>query len=252
MAVENARLAIRSRIASRAGLAERFEALQDELGLPELPQRLECFDISHTMGEATVASCVVFDPEGPVKSAYRRFNITDITPGDDYAAMRQALERRYKRLKAGEGKLPDLLFIDGGKGQVAGALAVLEELQVEGIQIIGVAKGVTRRPGMETLIREDGSAVHLAPDSPALHLIQQIRDEAHRFAITGHRQRRGKARTTSPLERIPGIGPKRRQRLLKQFGGLRGLSRASVEELSRVEGVSRALAQEIYDMFHAE
>jgi excinuclease ABC subunit C len=252
MAIENARLAIGARIASRAGLTERFEALQDELGLPELPQRLECFDISHTMGEATVASCVVFDPEGPSKSDYRRFNITGITPGDDYAAMRQALERRYKRLKAGEGKLPDVLFIDGGKGQVHEALVVLEELQVQGVQVVGVAKGVTRRPGLESLIREDGSAVHLPANSPALHLIQQIRDEAHRFAITGHRQRRGKARTTSPLEGIPGIGPKRRQVLLKQFGGLRGLSRASVEELSRVEGVSRSMAQEIYDMLHSE
>jgi excinuclease ABC subunit C len=252
MAIENARLAIGARVASRAGLTERFEALQDELGLPELPQRLECFDISHTMGEATVASCVVFDPEGPAKSDYRRFNITGITPGDDYAAMRQALERRYKRLKAGEGKLPDLLFIDGGKGQVHEALGVLEELQVQGVQVVGVAKGVTRRPGLESLIREDGSVIHLPADSPALHLIQQIRDEAHRFAITGHRQRRGKARTTSPLEGIPGIGPKRRQVLLKQFGGLRGLSRASVEELSRVEGVSRTMAQEIYDMLHSE
>jgi excinuclease ABC subunit C len=251
MAERNAELALRTRLASRAGMRERLDALAEALDLDEPPSRMECFDISHTHGELTVASCVVFDAEGPVKSDYRRFNIEGITPGDDYAAMRQALQRRYTRLKEGEGRLPDVLFIDGGKGQVRQALEVLEELQVQGVSVVGVAKGMDRKPGLETLVLSDSEhPTILPPGSSALHLIQQIRDEAHRFAITGHRQRRAKARTTSPLEQIPGMGPKRRQQLLKHFGGLRGVSRAGVAELSKVPGISRKLAQQIYDSFH--
>jgi excinuclease ABC subunit C len=254
MAERNARLALETRLASRAGMRERLEALADELDLEEPPSRMECFDISHTHGELTVASCVVFDGEGPVKSDYRRFNIEGITPGDDYAAMAQALQRRYTRLKEGEGRLPDVLFIDGGRGQVAEARRVLEELQVQGVMVVGVAKGADRKPGLETLVLSDPEhpTIILAPGSRALHLIQQIRDEAHRFAITGHRQRRARARTTSPLEQIPGMGPKRRQQLLKHFGGLRGVSRAGVAELAKVPGISQKLAQQIYDSFHAD
>jgi excinuclease ABC subunit C len=205
------------------------------------------------MGEATVASCVVFDQEGPLKADYRRFNIEGIIGGDDYAAMFQALKRRYTRLKKGEGKLPDLLFIDGGKGQLTQAREVLEELQVEGVTIVGIAKGSERKPGKETLFLSDHATPFILPeDSPALHLIQQIRDEAHRFAITGHRQRRAKVRNTSILEEVPGMGPKRRQRLLKQFGGLREVASAGVEDLARVQGISRQLAQKIYDALHSE
>jgi excinuclease ABC subunit C len=212
---------------------------------------MECFDISHTRGESTVASCVVFGMEGPLKSDYRRFNIENIQPGDDYAAMEQALTRRYTRLMKGEGKLPDILFIDGGKGQVSSAVSALEELQVSGVRIVGIAKGPERKPGLETLfIAGEGRAVHLPDNSPALHLIQQIRDEAHRFAITGHRQRRARTRRTSALEGIPGVGPKRRQQLLKQFGGLQEVARAGVDDLVSVKGINRALAQQIYDAFH--
>ncbi len=250
MAYLNAADGLRRHQAGRASRAKRVEQLQDALGLDQAPERIECFDVSHTMGELTVTSCVVFDADGPVKSAYRRFNIDGITPGDDYAAMSQALTRRYKRIKAGEGQLPDLLLIDGGKGQVSAARQVLEELQVTGVRLVGVAKGTTRKPGLERLIGADGKTAALAPDSPALHLIQEIRDEAHRFAITGHRQRRAKARVTSTLESIPGIGDKRRQTLLKAFGGLRGLSRAGVEDLARVPGISPKLAQRIYAEFH--
>lgn len=228
LARKNAEQAISSRLNSRAGMQQRLESLQDEAGLSEAPQRMECFDISHTQGEATVASCVVFNEEGPLKSDYRRFNIEGIEPGDDYAAMRQALLRRYTRIKKGEGKLPDILFIDGGKGQVSQARDVLEELQVEGVVIIGVAKGEGRRPGLEKLILSGSSEPIILPaDSMALHLIQHIRDEAHRFAITGHRQRRGKARQRSVLEDIPGLGPKRRQTLIKHFGGIQ-IGRAHV------------------------
>jgi excinuclease ABC subunit C len=236
-----------------AGMRQRFEALQDALEMERMPERLECFDISHTMGEGTVASCVIFDTEGARKSDYRRFNIEGIEGGDDYGAMRQALTRRYTRLKKGEGLVPDVLFIDGGKGQLHEAEKVLEELQVEGVLPVGVAKGPTRRPGLEQLFLSGRDAPLILPaDSPALHLIQQIRDEAHRFAITGHRQRRAKARNTSPLEEIPGLGPKRRQALLKHFGGLQGVTRAGVEDLTSVPGISRELATRIYGLFHAE
>jgi len=263
MAETNATTALGSQVSSKANLLQRFEALQDALKLENLPQRLECFDISHTSGEATVASCVVMDHNGPLKSDYRRFNIKGITPGDDYAAMQQALTRRYTKLKQGEGKLPDILFIDGGKGQLAEAESVLQELQVDDVILVGVAKGPDRKPGLETLFLSGGSLsgnslsrknvpIILPQESPALHLIQHIRDEAHRFAITGHRQRRAKARKQSVLEGIEGMGPKRRQQLLKQFGGLQGVTRAGVEDLASVPGISKDLAQRIYDTLHPD
>ncbi len=218
-----------------------------------MPQRMECFDVSHTLGEATVASCVVFDDEGPLRSDYRRYNISGVVPGDDYAAMQQALERRYTRLRADDAKLPDILFIDGGKGQLARAREVLDELQVTEVILVGVAKGSDRRAGLEVLhLSGRRGPIILPPDSPALHLVQQIRDEAHRFAITGHRQRRARQRNTSVLETINGVGAKRRQRLLKQFGGLQQLARAGVEDIARVDGISRALAQRIYEAFHQD
>ena len=253
MAVNNAHSALQSRASRQAGQGQRLEALQQALDLDAVPERMECFDISHTRGEATVASCVVFDQEGPVKSDYRRFNIADIEPGDDYAAMRQALERRYLRLKRGEGSIPDLLLIDGGPGQVRQAVEVLEELQVDGVTVLGISKGPDRRPGEEKLyLPERDETVILPPDSVALHLLQQIRDEAHRFAITGHRTRRGKARQRSQLDDVPGLGPKRRQNILKQFGGLKAVSRAGVDDLARVPGISRELAQRVYDTFHGD
>jgi excinuclease ABC subunit C len=251
LAAKNAQAALAARLASNQTIRERFEALRDLLELGETPQRLECFDISHTLGEATVAACVVYGPEGPEKSQYRRFNITDIGPGDDYGAMRQALERRYKRLAAGEGPLPDVLLIDGGKGQVAQALEVLADLAVTGVLVVGVAKGAERRAGHETLIRGDNQkTLWPGPESIALHLIQSVRDEAHRFAITGHRQRREKARETSRMEEIAGIGAKRRAALLRHFGGMAGVAAAGIEELAQVKGVSRELATRIYGAFH--
>ena len=251
MAVENAALALASRLASAGSARARLVALQAVLDLAEPPQRMECFDISHTQGDQTVASCVVFVDGAANKADYRRFNISGITPGDDYAAMRQALDRRYRRVLTGEGRLPDILLIDGGLGQLAVAGEIMAELGVEGVLLLGVAKGPDRRPGMEQLLLLGRSTPLILPaDSPALHLVQQIRDEAHRFAITGHRQRRGKAKKRSILEDISGIGPKRRARLLKQFGGLQGLARAGIEDISTVEGVSEKLAQEIYAAFH--
>jgi excinuclease ABC subunit C len=253
LALNNAEEALAAFLNTRKGYLDRLNELKQALALDELPERMECFDISHTQGESTVASCVVFGMEGPIKSDYRRFNIQDIQPGDDYAAMEQALARRYTRLVKGEGRLPDLLFIDGGKGQIRAAHRVLEELQVADVLIIGIAKGPERKPGLETLYLPGRTRpVNLAPDSPALHLIQQIRDEAHRFAITGHRQRRARSRRTSPLEQIAGIGPKRRQLLLKQLGGLREVARAGVDDLQTVKGINRTLAQQIYDAFHGE
>jgi excinuclease ABC subunit C len=251
MARQNAELALEARLASRAGMAAQLEALQQALALDEPPERIECFDISHTGGQQTVASCVVFDSQGAVKRDYRRFNIQGIQAGDDYAAMEQALLRRYQRLQAGEGKLPDLLLLDGGAGQLAAAERVLRELAVNGVVLLGVAKGADRRPGMERLFLSGQKApIILSPESPALHLIQQVRDEAHRFAISGHRRRREQHAKHSPLEGIAGIGPKRRQQLLKQFGGLQELAAAGVEDLVRVEGISRQLAEKIYDTFH--
>ena len=253
MARGNAALALQARLGSQAGYTLRLERLRDVLDLPELPGRMECFDISHTQGERTVASCVVFGEEGPRKSDYRRFNIDGITPGDDYAAMHQALVRRYTRVKQGEYPIPDILFIDGGRGQIGVVAEALQELGLSGILVVGVSKGPDRRPGTEQLwLLGQNTPVILPGDSPAMHLIEQIRDEAHRFAITGHRQRRAKARTASVLEEIEGVGPKRRQRLLKAFGGIRGLTRAGVEDIAQVDGISRELAQRIHDAFHPQ
>jgi excinuclease ABC subunit C len=225
-----------------------LSALQQALDLPETVQRIECFDISHTQGEATVASCVVYDRGTMQNGEYRHFNMREVAPGDDYGAMREVLARRYRRVVAGEGKRPDLVMIDGGQGQLGVAIEVLTELGLNDVPLLGVAKGESRKPGMEQLLMPDrAGAFRLDADNPGLHLIQQIRDEAHRFAIEGHRARRARARNTSPLEGIPGIGAKRRQRLLARFGGLRGLVAASVEELAQIEGISRALAERIYD-----
>jgi excinuclease ABC subunit C len=250
LARRNAEIALATERGSHAAQRARAEALRDLLGLSDVAQRIECFDISHTMGEATVASCVVYDADGPVRGQYRRYNITGITPGDDYAAMHQALERRFRRAVEENGVLPDVLLIDGGAGQVAQARAVLEGYGVQGIALVGVAKGPARKAGEEELLLPDGRTVRPGPESLALQLIQQVRDEAHRFAITGHRGKRQKARATSRLEDIPGIGPRRRANLLRHFGGLAGLKAAGVEEIARVEGVNAALAERIYATLH--
>lgn len=251
----NAEQSLLSQLASHQTIQQRAASMVEALNLRHPPQRIECFDISHTQGELTVASCVVFGPQGAIRSEYRRFNISGITPGDDYAAMNQALERRYQRIVKGETPAPDLLLIDGGRGQVSATIRALEVLGADpsalGITVIGVAKGPDRKPGMEMLFavgRKD--PIILPAHSPALLLIQQVRDEAHRFAVTGHRQRRAKARQASSLEELAGVGPKRRQQLLRQFGGLREISRADVDALASVEGISRQLAQRIYDFFH--
>lgn len=250
MALQNAVLALRRRSEQQAGQGARVEALRSALELPQLA-RIECFDISHTMGEATVASCVVYDNLDMRSGEYRRYNINGITPGDDYAAMRQALTRRYQKLQAGEGKRPDLVLIDGGAGQLGVACEVMDELGLSDIQLMGVAKGPERKAGKEQLLLpQQEKPLQLAADSPALHLIQQVRDEAHRFAISGHRARRGKARTASMLEEIGGVGEKRRRNLLAHFGGLKGVQQASTEELAQVEGISPALAQKIYQQLH--
>jgi len=250
---KNVSIAFESRLASQTGMEQRYRALEDAFSFDAQIERMECFDISHTQGELAVASCVVFDREGPSKQEYRKFNIEGITPGDDYAAMHQALSRRYTRLKKGEGKMPDILFIDGGKGQLSQAAEVMEELQITEVLLVGVAKGVERRAGMEQLFTPDSKQAILLPaDSAALHLIQQIRDEAHRFAITSHRNRRNKSRTMSPLEGIAGLGPKRRQTLLKHFGGMRGINRASEQELFKVPGISKQLAQLIHETLNGD
>ncbi|KAA6183045.1 excinuclease ABC subunit UvrC [Thiohalocapsa marina] len=253
MAERNADLALKSRLGSRAGYGRRLEALRDALDLDEVPARMECFDISHTRGELTVASCVVFDADGPRKADYRRFNIDGITPGDDYAAMEQALTRRYRRVQQGEVPLPDVLFIDGGKGQLSAVQGALQELGITGVQLVGVAKGPDRKAGAEQLWLPGGTTPILpGATSPAMHLVQQIRDEAHRFAITGHRQRRDKARRTSALEEIPGVGPKRRQNLLRAFGGMRGLKRAAADDIAAVDGIGRELAQQIHEALNGQ
>jgi excinuclease ABC subunit C len=250
MAEKNALQALQQQAGMQAGQLLRLETLRTALAQPEL-SRIECFDISHTMGEATVASCVVYDNLAIRPTEYRRYNIKNITPGDDYAAMRQALLRRYQKLQQGEGKRPDLILIDGGAGQLGVAIDVMSELGLSDIQLIGVAKGVERKPGMEQLLLpQQEKPLQLSPDSPALHLIQQVRDEAHRFAITGHRAKRGKARTTSTLEEISGVGEKRRRNLLSRFGGLKGVQQASVAELAQVEGISQELAEKIYQQLH--
>ena len=251
MAIQNARLAVIARNQASAQQEQRLQALQLVLGLNESLQRIECFDISHTQGEATVASCVVYDGNGMKKADYRRYNIRDIQPGDDYAAMRQVITRRYEKIAVGEGVAPDLILIDGGKGQISSAYAALAELGLAELAMVGVAKGEGRKPGLETLIFPDGrQPLQLPAQHPALHLIQEIRDEAHRFAITGHRAKRSKARKTSTLESLPGIGPARRKALVSQFGGLAGVLQATVEQLAEVPGISREQAEKIHAALH--
>jgi excinuclease ABC subunit C len=248
---ENAEQALKMRALARGSIEASLEDVRDAFDLAEAPTRIECFDISHTGGTDTVASCVVFGVEGPLKSEYRRFNISGIAPGDDYAAMNQALTRRYKRVREGEVTAPDVLLIDGGKGQLREAAKVLAELGVEGIALIGVAKGADRRPGQEQLFTPGrDTPTILAPDSAALHLIQRVRDEAHRFAITGHRRKRAKRHSQSILETIPGLGPVKRRELLKQFGGLQGILRAGIDDFVQIRGLGRELAQVIYEHLH--
>lgn len=251
MAETNAELALSQLAATSANQAAKLVALREALHLADTVERIECFDISHTMGEATVGSCVVFDKGDMQNSEYRRYNITGITPGDDYAAMRDVLTRRYKKVAAGEGVRPDLIFIDGGKGQLGVAIEVMQEVGLGDILLVGIAKGEERKPGLETMIFSDtGEMLNLAQDNRGLHLLQQIRDESHRFAITGHRAKRAKARITSSLEGIEGVGAKRRKALLTRFGGLEGVKSASIDELVQVEGVSSAIAEKIYGQFH--
>jgi excinuclease ABC subunit C len=250
MAAENARLALEQMLSRQASQEERLQALQQALDMSGLA-RIECFDISHTLGEATIASCVVYDNFAMRNSEYRRYNITGITPGDDYAAMRDVLSRRYHKVAEGEGSLPDLILIDGGRGQVSVARDVLVELGLNDANLLGVAKGEARKPGLEQLIFPGAEKpLQLPRDHPGLHLIQQIRDEAHRFAIYGHRAKLGKSRTSSSLQKIDGVGAKRRQSLLARFGGLKGVQTASIEELQQADGISRALAEKIYRELH--
>jgi len=248
---DNAEQALKMRGLARASIESGLQALRDAFDLQAAPNRIECFDISHTGGTDTVASCVVFGREGPVKSDYRRFNIAGIQPGDDYAAMYQALIRRYKRVRDGEIAAPDVLLIDGGKGQLAEAGKVLDQLSLAGIALVGVAKGADRRPGQEQLfVRGRDTPIILPPDSAALHLIQRVRDEAHRFAIAGHRRKRAKRHSQSILETIPGLGPVKRRELLKQFGGLQGILRAGIEDFVQIRGLGRDLAEVIYEHLH--
>ncbi|SFU72661.1 excinuclease ABC subunit UvrC [Halomonas korlensis] len=251
LARTNAEQQLAGQLANQSQLAKRFEALRETLSLQDVPRRLECYDISHSHGEATVASCVVFDINGPRKSDYRRFNIEGVAAGDDYAAMRQVLIRRFKRLADGEGERPDILIVDGGKGQLNMAREAFAELGVTGVVLLGVAKGTTRKAGLETLYVETvDNSLDLEGASPALHLIQHIRDESHRFAIAGHRARRDKTRRTSTLQEIPGVGPRRRRELLRFFGGLHGVKQASREELAKVPGISATMAETIHRALH--
>jgi excinuclease ABC subunit C len=253
LALTNAKESLQGHVSNKQNIHQRFTMLQDALGKENSLSRIECFDISHTSGEGTLGSCVVFDENGAVKSDYRRFNIKDITPGDDYAAMEQVLKRRFTRLAKGEAKIPDVVLIDGGKGQLTQAHNVLEQFQLPEILLLGIAKGISRRAGQETLFLKNGDRYRelaLPTESPALHLLQQVRDEAHRFAITGHRAKRSKARMVSPLEEIPGLGPKRRRDLLKYFGGQQGIKNASEAEIAKVTGISKKLAENIYGHLH--
>lgn len=253
MALTNARHGAELQRASKATVESQLEAVAEALGMTGVPARIECVDISHTGGSETVASCVVFGVEGPMKSDYRRYNIADVEPGDDYAAIAQVIRRRFERIRAGEAPMPDLLLIDGGRGQLNEAVRVLGELGIDEPLLVGVAKGEGRRPGRETLhIAGRDAPVRLPGSSQALHLIQQLRDEAHRFAIGGHRARREKGQTASTLEEIPGVGPKKRRALLRHFGGLKAIARAGVDDLVRVHGISRDLARSIYERFHTE
>jgi excinuclease ABC subunit C len=251
MAEQNARQGVATRKAASSSLRAQLESLADLLDLDEVPARIECFDISHTAGGETVAACVVFGPDGPVKSDYRRFNIRGGPAGDDYAAIAEAVRRRYTRVRRGEAPVPDLILIDGGKGQLGRSITELQQLQFGEIPVVAVAKGEGRRPGREKLYLADPSrTVRTPPNSPALHLIQQVRDEAHRFAITGHRQRRAKTQQSSTLEAIRGLGPVRRRALLRHFGGLQGVRRAGIDDLLSVPGISRGLAERIFDHLH--
>ena len=253
LARENAAAALRARLADQSGMLESYQQLQDALGLDETPQWMECYDISHTGGERTVASCVVFDQQGPARQQYRRFNIRKAAAGDDYAAMQEVISRRFARLQQGEAGMPDLVIIDGGKGQLSRAADTLAEMGVTGVNLLGIAKGPDRKPGMEQLfLYPDNQALILPASSPALHLLQQIRDESHRFAITGHRKQRARARQSSVLEEIAGVGPRRRRDLLRHFGGLQELISAGEEDIAAVEGISRALAKRIYQHLHGE
>jgi excinuclease ABC subunit C len=253
LAVTNARESLHAYVSNKQNIYKRFQQLQDSLKLESMPNRIECFDISHTSGEGTVGSCVVFDENGAVKSDYRRFNIKGITGGDDYAAMEQVLDRRFARLAKGEGKIPDILLIDGGKGQLTQAKKIMEKFQLPEIQLLGIAKGISRRAGQETLFLlkdERFKEIAIPTESGALHLLQQVRDEAHRFAITGHRARRAKTRKQSTLEEIPGLGPKRRRELLRYFGGHQEINKASESEIAKVTGISKKLAENIYEYLH--
>ena len=250
MAADNAEISLNALVADRKNVLSRFVELQAALEWEDLPKRLECFDISHAGGEATVASCVVFDTEGPVKSDYRRFNIEGVARGDDYGAIEQAIRRRYSRLAQGEGVLPDVVVIDGGAGQVNRASEVLNALQLDNIALLGIAKGPARRPGLETVVLSGGGVLALPPNGPAMHLLQQVRDEAHRFAIAGHRGRRQKRQRRSVLDDVPGIGPRRKRELLAHFGSVSSISGASPEEISKVPGISRKLALEIHGSLH--
>ena len=250
MATENAELALASYAASRRNVFARFVDLQEALGLEDVPQRIECFDVSHTGGDETVASCVVFDMNGPLKSDYRRFNVEGVAAGDDFAAMEQTLRRRYRRLKQGEAPFPDVLVVDGGEGQLARATQVLAALQVEGACVVGIAKGPSRKPGLERVLIAGQGEVALPPAGGAMHLLQQVRDEAHRFAITGHRGRRGKRPRRSELDGIPGVGPKRKRELLAHFGSVASIKGASAEEIAKAPGVSRTLAEAVYGALH--
>jgi excinuclease ABC subunit C len=251
MTVENATQALRMRRARRADIGEMLVDVARILKLDRTPERLECFDISHTAGEGTVASCVLYGPEGPIKKEYRRFNITGVTPGDDYGALRQALRRRYERVKAGEVPAPDVLLIDGGLGQINEVYAELATLGFSGLKLVGVAKGPDRKAGQERLfVHGDAGAIVPGPDSPALRVIQRIRDEAHRFAITGHRKRRARRHNESVLETVPGLGPAKRRALLRHFGGMQGLLRAGVTDFEAVSGIGTTLARTLYDHLH--
>jgi excinuclease ABC subunit C len=251
MAKDNAAMSLDAFLADRKNVFARFVDLQEALGLEDVPQRLECFDISHTSGEATVASCVVFDTNGPLKSDYRRFNIEGVVPGDDVGAMEQALRRRYTRLKQGEAQLPDLLIIDGGIGQLNRAAEVLATLQVDDVMALGIAKGPSRKAGLETILVSGAGELTLPPNGGAMHLLQHIRDEAHRFAITGHRGRRQKRQRRSELDEIRGVGPRRKRGLLAHFGSVASVKGASAEEIAKVPGISRKLAEDIYGALHS-